>query len=68
MHQNATAHELLVHFAAETKGDLVLISEQYRIKDPVSWHHDISGIAAMAAPSLEFLPKAEGTALSRFGV
>ena len=47
MHRSATAHELLAQFAAETKADLVLISEQYRNKGPVSWHPDISGTAAI---------------------
>ena len=47
MHRSATAHELLAQFAAETKADLVLISEQYQNKDPVSWHPDISGTAAI---------------------
>ena len=47
MHRSATAHQLLAQFAAEVNADLVLISEQYRNKDPSSWYLDLSGTAAI---------------------
>lgn len=65
--RSAIAHELLALFSAETKADLVVISERYQNKDPASWHHDIPGTAAIWM-ALKFLPKAEGTAFSGFGV
>lgn len=40
MPRSAIAHEFLTQFAGVVKADLVLISEQYRNKDPTLWHLD----------------------------
>lgn len=40
MRWSATVHELLAEFLAEIKADLLLISEQYRNKNPETYPHD----------------------------
>lgn len=69
MPQSATAHEFLKQFPGVVKADLVLISEQYRNKNPILWHLDLLCTAVIwVRDGIRFWILAEGVALIVFDV
>ncbi|XP_031788839.1 uncharacterized protein LOC116417877 [Nasonia vitripennis] len=50
LHRSRLAHDLLPHFVAEEKVDILLISEQYRDRDTPSWVSNDAKTAAVWVP------------------